>query len=53
MTPEGKELARGLVNYSSDDANKIARQSSDHIEAILGYAGEPELVHRDNLVLVG
>ncbi len=46
----GNELARGLSNYASNDARRIARQPSGRIEAILGFLEEPELVHRDNLV---
>lgn len=52
MSAEGKEIARGLVNYSADEARKIMRQPSDKIEDLLGYVDEPELIHRDNLVLV-
>ncbi len=50
--PEGREIARGLVNYSAADARLIMRRASSEIEAILGYVGEPELIHRDNLVLL-
>ncbi len=48
----GNEVARGLVNYSADETGRIMRRSSKEIEAILGYVDEPELIHRDNLVLV-
>jgi len=48
----GREVARGLVNYSADEARKIAGLSSDGIAGVLGYVDEPELIHRDNLVLV-
>ena len=48
----GHEVARGLVNYSSEEAVRIVGQPSDRIEAILGYVDEPELIHRDNMVLV-
>ena len=48
----GDEIARGLVNYSFEDAGKIIGQSSDKILDILGYCDGDELVHRDNLVLV-
>ncbi len=51
-TPDGREIARGLVNYSSPEARRIARKASTEIEAILGYIDEPELIHRDNLVLL-
>jgi glutamate 5-kinase len=47
----GRELARGLANYSSTEARLIARKPSTHIEAALGYVNEPELIHRTNLVL--
>ncbi|GIK46366.1 MAG: glutamate 5-kinase [Betaproteobacteria bacterium] len=49
---DGREIARGLVNYSSSEARRIARQPSTEIEAILGYLDEPELIHRDNMVLL-
>ncbi len=52
LDPDGREIARGLVNYSSDEARKIMRRPSGEIEAILGYVDEPELIHRDNLVLL-
>jgi glutamate 5-kinase len=52
LDPEGSEIARGLVNYSSEEARKIMRRPSGEIEAILGYVDEPELIHRDNLVLL-
>jgi len=49
---EGREVARGLVNYSAGETRRIMGSASTEIEAILGYAGDEELVHRDNLVLV-
>lgn len=48
----GTEVARGLVNYSADDARRIIGHASDEIESILGYVDEPELIGRDNLVVV-
>ncbi|WP_211824592.1 glutamate 5-kinase [Kistimonas asteriae] len=48
----GNEVARGLVNYNSEDAVKLAGHPSSQIASILGYIDEPELLHRDNLVLV-
>jgi len=51
-TLAGQDLARGLANYSSAEARLIARKPSHQIEMLLGYANEPELVHRTNLVLV-
>lgn len=48
---DGKEIARGLANYPSMDARKIAGRPSQEIEVLLGYMDESELIHRDNLVL--
>jgi glutamate 5-kinase len=45
-------VARGLVNYSAEDIRKIAGQSSDRIEGLLGYVDEEEVVHRDNMVVI-
>ena len=50
---EGREVARGLVNYGADESRSIMGRPSGSIAARLGYAHEPELIHRDNLVLVG
>ena len=49
---DGKEIARGLVNYSSSEARRIAGHGSLEIEALLGYLDNEELIHRDNLVLL-
>ena len=49
---KGVEVARGLINYSSSEAQLIAGKSSRKIESLLGYKGDDELIHRDNLVLV-
>jgi len=46
------EIARGLVNYGASDARKIIGKPSSQFEALLGYIDEPELIHRDNLILV-
>ena len=48
----GNGIARGLVNYGAEEARKILRRASSEIEPILGYVDEPELIHRDNLVLL-
>ena len=48
----GEEIARGLINYASSEARRIAGCPSSEIEARLGYLDSPELIHRDNLVLV-
>ncbi|RQP23225.1 glutamate 5-kinase [Piscinibacter terrae] len=47
----GVEIARGLANYSSSEARLIARKPSSEFERLLGFTGEPEMIHRDNLVL--
>jgi len=52
FAPDGREIARGLVNYASQEAARIARRPSSEIESVLGYVDEPELIHRDNLVLL-
>ena len=52
LDPEGREVARGLVNYDAQEAERIKGQPSARFEAILGYLNEAELIHRDNLVLV-
>ncbi|MEY2632540.1 MAG: hypothetical protein RIR00_1194 [Pseudomonadota bacterium] len=52
LDQDGREIARGLSNYGSNEARLIARKASYEIEGILGYIDEPELIHRDNLVLL-
>ncbi len=52
MTPEGREIARGLVNYGAVETARILRKPTREIERILGYIAEPELIHRDNLVIL-
>jgi glutamate 5-kinase len=47
----GTEIARGLANYSNSEARLLCRKPSADIEKLLGYAAEPEMLHRDNLVL--
>jgi len=49
---KGREVARGLANYNADETRRIQGSASSEIERILGYAGDEELIHRDNLVLV-
>ncbi|HEY3299222.1 MAG TPA: glutamate 5-kinase [Methylophilaceae bacterium] len=49
---QGKELARGLVNYNASETAKILRKPSNEIAQVLGYVDELELIHRDNLVLI-
>ncbi len=48
---EDREIARGLINYASAETRLIMRKPSSQIESILGFVQEPELIHRDNLVL--
>lgn len=52
LDDEGKEIARGLVNYNAAETVRILRKPSSEIEKILGYIDESELIHRDNLVLL-
>ena len=47
----GQEIARGLTNYAASEARLLCRKASADFEALLGYAAEPEMIHRDNLVL--
>jgi glutamate 5-kinase len=48
----GREIARGLINYSAGETRRIMGSASARIESLLGYQGDAELIHRDNLVLV-
>ena len=52
LTEDGCEIARGLVNYSSDDASRILRAHTEEIEERLGYMEQPEMIHRDNMVVL-
>ena len=49
---DGREIARGLVNYAAHETARILRKPTSEIEAVLGYIAEPELIHRDNLVVL-
>ncbi len=49
---DGQPVARGLVNYNAEEARRIMGYPSEQIERLLGYVDEPELIHRDNLVLL-
>jgi glutamate 5-kinase len=51
VAPDGREVARGLVNYHADEARKIVGKPTHQIAALLGYKDDDELIHRDNLVL--
>jgi glutamate 5-kinase len=50
---QGREIARGLAAYDAEDAERIAGRRSAEIEAILGYRGRDEMIHRDDLALTG
>ncbi|QOR41000.1 glutamate 5-kinase [Billgrantia diversa] len=52
LDEQGQRIAKGLVNYGADEARRILGQPSHQIEAILGYMEAPELIHRDNLVVL-
>lgn len=52
INDQGQQVAVGIVNYSSEEASRIAGQPSERIEQLLGYADAPELIHRDNMVVV-
>ncbi len=52
LSGEGRAVARGMTNYSSSDARRIVRRASSEIESILGFVEEPELIHRDKMVLL-
>jgi glutamate 5-kinase len=51
LSPDGTEVARGLVNYGSKEARKIARHASTEIGTLLGYVYAPEIIHRSNLIV--
>ncbi len=53
IDPDQREVARGLVNYGAGETRKIMGVASGRIVELLGYVDEPELIHRDNLVLIG
>ena len=50
-TGDGRELGRGLVAYSAEDAKRIIGYKTSEIESLLGYRGRDEMIHRDDLVL--
>ena len=51
--PSGKEIARGLSAYSSLDAERLRGRHSSEFEALLGFHGRDEMIHRDDLVITG
>jgi len=48
----GTLIARGLINYSAADTRKVTGHASDQFQGLLGFMGEPELIHRDNMIVV-
>ena len=52
IDPDGCEIAKGLINYDAQQSNKIKGLSSEKIETVLGFVDEPELINRDNLVII-
>jgi len=52
LDEEGRDIARGLINYNAAETRRIAGHSSSEIENLLGYVDEPELIHRDNLIIL-
>jgi glutamate 5-kinase len=52
VAPDGHEIARGLVSYSSSEARRIAGHATSEIESLLGYIDGDELIHRDNMILL-
>jgi len=52
INEDGHDIARGLTNYNSSEARLIAQHGSKEIQAILGYGGDAEIIHRDNLVIL-
>ena len=52
LAPDGGEVARGIVAYSDADAARIIRRKSSEIEALLGFRGRAEMIHRDDLVIL-
>jgi len=52
VSEDGQDIARGLTNYNAQEALRIIGHASQEIEQLLGYGGDAEMVHRDNLVLL-
>lgn len=52
LDPDGREIGRGLIAYASDEAAQIVGHKTGEIEALLGYRGRDEMIHRDDLVLI-
>jgi glutamate 5-kinase len=52
MNQENIEIAKGLINYSNKEIEKIMGHTSNEIESLLGYINESNLIHRDNMVIL-
>ena len=52
VAPDGTEVARGIVAYPDTDAVRIVGRKSSEIEALLGFSGRAEMIHRDDLVIL-
>jgi glutamate 5-kinase len=52
VAEDGRAIARGITNYTSSETRRIMRRPSSEILSILGFVEEPELIHRDNMVLL-
>ena len=52
ITPDGKELARGITRYTAEELARVRGHHSDEIEACLGYGYGPVAIHRDDMVLL-
>jgi glutamate 5-kinase len=52
LDPNGREIARGLSSYSSDDLARIAGHATSGIQQVLGYSNGDEVIHRDDLVVL-
>lgn len=52
LSPDDREIARGLINYDAQEASQIMGQRTDQIELVLGYIRDHELIHRDNMVIM-
>ena len=51
LSPDGDEIAQGLANYDAREIRQLVGEPSERIETVLGYGGEPEFIHRNNLVV--
>lgn len=52
LAPDGRECARGLANYAAQEARELCRHDTSHVRKLYGPLAEPELIHRDNLIVV-